>query len=145
MKMQKYLETIKDIHKYFIEYIEKDDNYQKEEDLLIQLITDKKIEENKFILEEILETISQIATYHHQVNNFYEKIQSIILFFKESIKKNIPNPIIYNIFEGNKQILLFLMNQGILTTDSSISINLKNNKNDNLQEKDSKLKQNKKK
>ena len=87
MKMQKYLETIKDINKYFIEYIEKDDNYQKEEDLLIQLITDKKIEENKFILEEILETISQIATYHHQVNNFYEKIQSIILFFKESIKK----------------------------------------------------------
>ena len=51
--------------------------------------------------QEIIETlhlIMQISNYHHQQNNFCNKIDQILSYFKEDIKAHFTNYGIYNFF-----------------------------------------------
>ena len=59
---------------------------------------------------------------HHRFPNFFfSKIERILQFFKKDIRKYFSNSEIFNIFAGNKRILLFLIEQQIIIIDEYIS------------------------
>lgn len=64
--------------------------------------------------------ISIIAENHYRVPNFFGKIEQILLYFKDTIKKIFSNDDIFMLFVSNKRILLFLFKEKIL----EINLNL---------------------
>ena len=61
-----------------------------------------------------------LSNYHHRGLGFFSKIEKILFFFlKNSIKQTLSNLSIFNIFQSNKVIILFL-NLGIIILDESI-------------------------
>ena len=65
--------------------------------------------------------ISKIENNYHRFPYFFSKIERILLFFKESVKKYFSNSEIFNIFKSNKRILLFLIEQRIIVIDEYIA------------------------
>ena len=65
--------------------------------------------------------ITRIANYHYRSSNFYDKIIKIILIFKDAIKNMFSNTEIFQIFQSNKRLLLFLFEENLLKLNNSIS------------------------
>ena len=84
----------------------------------------KVISKNEQILYDYfhlsLNLIAQIANNHYRSNNFIHKIEQLIRFLEPQIKQNCTNSDIFEIFKYNKRILLFLVEEGILTIDAHI-------------------------
>lgn len=75
-------------------------------------------------LFQVLNLIAQIANNHYRYNNFIHKIEKLILFLKQDIKRNYSNSDIFDIFKYNKRILLFLIEQKILIFDEYVVKNM---------------------
>ena len=79
------------------------------------------IRADKCYLKEFLHLISKISNYHHRSKDFIIKTEKIILKFEQEIKKYYTNFDIFNIFKGNKRILLFLFERQIIKPEKLIS------------------------
>lgn len=69
----------------FLQYIENEDDLEESYQNLLKSFNDLKIEENKHDLLLFLYIISQVANNHYRSNDFFEKIEKIIVHFKSSI------------------------------------------------------------
>ena len=72
-------------------------------------------------LKALLHLILKIANNHHRKQFFFSKIEQVIMFYKEYIKKYFSNWEIFSIFKRNKRILLFLIDEQILFMDERIT------------------------
>lgn len=72
-------------------------------------------------LDSTLRLILNIANNHHRSNDFFSKIEKIILIFKNEIKQSYSNLDIFNNFKSNKRILLFLIEEKIMKMDKTIA------------------------
>lgn len=115
-----YLERMRLIHKNFLDFINTENDNEETFGNFINIITNYKIQENRYDLKEILRLTLNIANYHFRSPNFISKIERILLFFKEKIKQTFSNFEIFQIFKDNKRILLFLFEQNIIKPDKSI-------------------------
>ena len=59
-------------------------------------------------------------TNHYRNHNFFNKIDQILKAFKNEISQFYSNKEIFNIFKSSKRILLFLIEEKILTFDKYI-------------------------
>lgn len=125
-QVEKYFEQMKKIQIIILSYLENDNEtfYQN----FIQYYQDQKIQENKQQIKAILYLLEKIAKHHHRSNNFFEKIEKILIFLESSIKQSFSNKDIFNIFKGNKRILLFLIDQKIIIPDSFVARSISNGK-----------------
>ena len=82
---------------------------------------EQMIRADKCYLKEFLHLISKISNYHHRSKDFIIKTEKIILKFEQEIKKYYTNFDIFNIFKGNKRILLFLFERQIIKPEKLIS------------------------
>lgn len=121
MSIQEYLEKMKNIQKYLLEFIENEDKYEENYQNLIKIFDDNKIQKNRYDLKALLHLIVNIANNHYRGQNFFSKIEKIILLFEEEIKNYFTNTDIFNIFETNKRLLLFLIQNKILNFDKQIA------------------------
>lgn len=76
--------------------------------LILDFYKNTKIKDNRFELLSLLHLISIIVNNDHRFRDFFSKIERILKYFKEDIKKYFSNSGIFNIFVSNKRILLFL-------------------------------------
>ncbi|KAK8895263.1 hypothetical protein M9Y10_023705 [Tritrichomonas musculus] len=67
-----------------------------------------------------LHLIGEIAKYYHADSQFFRKIEQILAELKEFMKQTFSNHELFNIFKGNKRIILFLLESDIITIDESI-------------------------
>lgn len=119
MDEHKYLEKMQKIQQNLIEFIEEESS--SEEDLSrFNFFIDIPNEEIQVILKEFLLIISQISRYHYRTTFFHSKIEHILTFYKDLIKRNLSNKEIFNIFKCSKRILLFLFKEQIIKIDNSI-------------------------
>ena len=65
--------------------------------------------------------LSKISNNHHRNLNFIEKIEKIIQHYKNQIHKYFSNFDIFVIFKSNKRIILFLIEQKIISIDKQIA------------------------
>ena len=120
MSSQEHLDMMKDIQESILNFLEEE--AKSEENLLIleDKFDNSKINGNQYDLLSLLHLISKIVNNFHRFSNFFSKIERILLFFKEGIKKYFSNSEIFNIFKSNKRILLFLIEQQIMVFDEYI-------------------------
>ncbi|KAK8876569.1 hypothetical protein M9Y10_006786 [Tritrichomonas musculus] len=104
----------------FLQYIENEDDLEESYQNLLKSFNDLKIEENKHDLLLFLYIISQVANNHYRSNDFFEKIEKIIVHFKSSIKTYYSISEILQIFEENKRMILMLIDLKIITLTNSI-------------------------
>ncbi|KAK8837254.1 hypothetical protein M9Y10_036684 [Tritrichomonas musculus] len=80
------------------------------------LFDQTKIRQSQHELKLFLRMLVKTSNDHRRGPNFFRKIDEILQFFKEDIKKY-GNQEIFNLFKSNKRILLFLIEEKILTVD----------------------------
>ncbi|KAK8864101.1 hypothetical protein M9Y10_011797 [Tritrichomonas musculus] len=120
MSSQEYLNKMKVIQESILNFLE--EGAKSEENLIIfkDNYNNLKISDSKYDILTLLHLISEIGNNCHRFPNFFDKIEKILQFFKEDIKKYFPNSKIFNIFKSNKRILLFLIEQQIIIIDEYI-------------------------
>ena len=121
MEIKIYLEKMRKIQRKIIKYIDDQDNL--EDSLKIYNYYNNDFEKDEKIpkLKEILHLILHISNNHHRTFKFYEKIEQILLVFKEEIKQNFTSTEIFNTFYENKRILLFLIQDGFIQINKNIA------------------------
>ena len=78
------------------------------------------ISEEKENFGLFLKLISKISENHHRSANFIIKIEQILSHYSSEIKQTFTNLEIFEIFQNDKLILLFLFEQKIIIADKSI-------------------------
>lgn len=68
----------------------------------------------------LIQFLSAIPDNHHRFPNFFTKYEQIILFFKYEIKQKLSNFEIFQLFQKNKKVLLFLIQKQILILSETI-------------------------
>ena len=110
-----YIKKMKDLYNILLSYL--DNCTEDEEDffLLFDFIENQKIKENKDELIEFFLIVVNICNNHHRNKFFLQKIEKIISSFFDIFKQNFIEPEIFHIFETNKRILFFLVQNKIIT------------------------------
>ena len=121
MNIEQYLEIIKSIQESILEYLDKEDDIEEYYQNIIQLFIGHNILEKIHEIRLIFHLLSEISDNHHRYSGFFNKIEKIILYFKDKIQENFTNSEIFEYFESNKRILLFLIEEKILIVDSDIT------------------------
>ncbi|KAK8867185.1 hypothetical protein M9Y10_010161 [Tritrichomonas musculus] len=83
-------------------------------------LDEQEITENKSKLKSFLYLIVQLSNNYHRTSDLYTKIDQILAHLKASIQKHFQNSEIFHIFNSNKRVLFFLVQQKILTIDQGI-------------------------
>ena len=108
--IQEYLDEMQIVANAIYDYLDDEEFISIE-----QIITNRKIHEN---YELFLRFLKEISNNHHRCSNFFSKIETILLFLKDTIVKHFTNEDIIKIFINNKRILLFLINEKIIFIDN---------------------------
>ena len=111
---QKYLDIMKDAEDKILEFLEEETDFEEKFIILENNLNDTKIRSDPYELLSLLHLVLKIGNNHFRTTNFFDKIERILQYFKEDIKKYYPNSELFNIFKSNKRILLFLIEQKIL-------------------------------
>ena len=109
MNIEQYLDKIKKIQENFLEFLENVENVEENLNNLRIEIENIKIRDNKHDLSLFLHFISSICDNYCRDITFISKIKRTLQLFKDYFKKFYSNTEILNIFNKNKQILIFLI------------------------------------
>ena len=120
MDIQKFLDKMKDSQHIFLEYIENDDERESNFSNLIEYFEKSKIGDQMIVFKSFLYMIMMISNNHHHTPNFYENIIIFLKYLLPLIQNSFSNIEIFNLFNSNKRILLFFIEEKIITIDESI-------------------------
>ena len=126
MSMNDYIEKMKKVYQDLLNYIDKEDGNEEQFQNLIQTIQDHNITSNRYDLKTFLYILASISTNHHCYPHFFEKIEKIILMYKQYINKNFTNIEIYKIFNKSTKISYFLITNSIIKLSEIYEIMQKN-------------------
>ena len=130
MEIQEYVIKLKEFYEAFMLFLSESSI---QDDKSIKNIIDNHINSyEKYDHKMLLLIISRIADNHHRSQNFTDKVKKMLQYYLPQIKQIFTDLEIFSIFENNKQILLFLIEQKIIKFDESI-INFINIKSINNQ------------
>ena len=119
-KIKKFVFENKKLYEHFMDYLENsdDDEYCLQE--IIKNIKKFKYEGNKKKFEEFLRLISCILINYHRKESLYTKIFKLLQYYRDQIKQTFSNLEIFNIFQNNKLIFIYLFENQIITFDDDI-------------------------
>ena len=114
-----YLNKMKTVHNLILEYLDNEEDNTKFGEL-VNLLNFQNPQSCTIELNSVL--------HHHRNPLFFDKIKKIIFHFKKEIIQTFSNIEIYNIFKNNKLILLFLIDEAIMTFNSELIPKIGENK-----------------
>ena len=121
MNPNEYLDKLKNIQQNILQYIDdvsdSEDKFQNIKDNL----TKSKIKDDRYELKPFLRYLSKLSNNHHRTANFFSKIDRIIDYLKDDLRKFYSNSELFDIFKSNKRLLLFLIEAKIIIFDESIA------------------------
>ena len=120
MNIKEYFDQKKNIQRVLLEYLEEEMNVEENFENFLQFLKDQQFHEDYHEIKEILYLINNISNNHQRTNDFYNKIERIIEFLKKDITKFWKNSEIFEFFKNNKRLLLFLIEERIITLDEYI-------------------------
>lgn len=126
--MENYIEDKKNLYIAILELLQNSDDKidEKSFGILSQFFNKQGTDENLDEMQDFLQIIKNISDNHHRDPNFFGKINQIFQHYKDRIKQTFSNDEIFQLFEDNKLLLLFLMKTDILTLTDSICETLLN-------------------
>ncbi|KAK8888553.1 hypothetical protein M9Y10_033284 [Tritrichomonas musculus] len=107
MSIEENLEKSQGIQKILLDYIEKEENVEEDFGNLSKKLNEKKIKDDINELKLFLHLLTKISNNHNRISNFFYKIEKIILFFEDQIKKYFSNREIFCILK------IFSIDEGI--------------------------------
>lgn len=120
MSIPDYISKQKEIQRCLLEFI----NHKSSEKAyylnLLKLLDNPEIRNSPSELSTTLRLLLEIANNHHRLPDFFNKITQVLLLFKDDIKKHFSNIELFHLFKKNKEILLILIEQKMLTIDQAI-------------------------
>lgn len=128
MEIEQYVAKKKIIHQKLISYLESDDDIEEECQNLLLAIRNQQINDDPIELKEFFLMIIKFTNFYYRKRNFFEKIERIIMCFRSEIEKNYTNSEIFEIFSGNKRVLLFITESNIFKFDKQHALQLMNKK-----------------
>ena len=126
MNYNQYLDKMKKIQNLIIIFLDNDEDTEENFQNLVNVI-DPTISTDIHEQRIIFHLLVKISNDHHRISNFFQKIERILLIFTNAFKKFTISEI-FEIFKGNKRILLFLIEEGIVNIDKYVFQTLTNNK-----------------
>ena len=120
MNYKEYIEQMKNLQINLGKFLEEFDNVEENYIKLKKIILDNKIPENRIKFKTFLFLLRSIAKNHNRRNNLIEKVERIINEYKTNIKHTLSNSELFEIFKNQKLILLFLLEEKIITIDQPI-------------------------
>lgn len=129
MEIQQYISIKKDFQNLLIEYIDPDCDTEETFTKIIQYFENQKIFKDIYEFKEILNIISNFSDNHYRTIDFFIRIEQLLQYLKDQIQKQLTNEEIYQIFQFNKRILLFLIEEKILIPDQTIANSILNQPN----------------
>ncbi|KAK8895685.1 hypothetical protein M9Y10_013569 [Tritrichomonas musculus] len=118
--MQELLDQFKEIQNNFLDYIDDESNEEDKFQNLKALLDNFQLRNDSQKLKAFLYLILKISNNHHRNSTFFQKIEQLLLDYKNDIMKFYSNSSIFNIFKSNKRLLLFLLNEKMITFDKYI-------------------------
>ena len=113
MNTQSYINKMKRIQNDLLDFINGMENNLNDQTKIIQTVNDSKDLENRYEFKSFLYLILKIATNHCSASNLFNKITNLLNYFKDPIKQSFSNTEIFDIFESNRKLLLFLIKNTI--------------------------------
>ena len=123
---KEYLDRMTKIQNNILDFLNLDDDMEEKFENFKFIISDFKIQNDHYELKSLLNLISHISNNHIRNSNFIKKIGRILQFLE--INKYFSNSEIFNIFQNNKQILLFLIKEKIMVIDDNIATKMTSNR-----------------
>lgn len=120
MEIENYIEIIKKNQFNILSFLDSNESMEENYQNITNFFDDQQIRKNKYEMKLFLRLIVHLSNYHHRSTNFYHKIEMVLLYFKDEFHKYFTNSEIFEIFESNKRILLFIIEQKIILFDESI-------------------------
>ena len=116
MSERDIIEKFKNIQKEFLDFLENEEDPDVNFQNLNQLLKDIKIRDCQHEFRLFLHMLVSICNNYHRGPNFFSKINQILQILKDDIKKY-ENTRIFSLFKSNKRLLLFLIEEKIMTVD----------------------------
>ena len=91
MSAEEYLNEMKTIQRNLLEYINNEANVEENYQNLIQIFDDIKIYDNQYKVKSLFYLTLTISNNHHRGTDFFNKIEKILLHFKDDMKKYFSN------------------------------------------------------
>lgn len=119
--------------KYLFEFLDKKEQTDESYQNLSKLLSNHNFNTNETEIKPFISIITNIHSNHHRSEGFNEKIFHIYSLFLDILKQknHYSNRSLFNIFKNDKRILLFLIEQEVLTIDEEIKEIILKNKNNN--------------
>ena len=114
MSFDEKLSEIKLVYTSIINLMDNDENEEINIRFLFHIFQKQKISENHNKIKSILLLLINIANYHYRSNNFFQKIEKILIYFNNQIRNDFTSAEIYNIFKSNNRMLLFFVENKII-------------------------------
>lgn len=121
ISIEEYISIMELYYRLFIDFIEKVDSDSVDYQKVAKSILSIRYHENLAVLKEVINIILSIADNHHRSTNFNTKINQLILLFIKDIQKHFTNNEIFDIFQHNLNIILFLLEEKLLYFNKEIS------------------------
>lgn len=118
--MQNYIESFTLIQYTLLEYLDSEENIEEDFQKLNYAILQNQIEAKKHDFSLFLSMLMKICNNHKRSKYFFQKIEQLLIYHTNSIRKQFSNIEIFNLFRSNKRILLFLIESKVLILDDII-------------------------
>lgn len=127
--MKESLEKFKEIQANILKFLEKDNDTEESFQNLTKIIEFlKKGTENLYDVTLLLHLLASIAENHFLEQDFYPKLEKLLLLLKDEIKENCSDSEIFNIFKNSKRVLLFLFEEQMLKMNNYIATQMQSKK-----------------
>ncbi|KAK8839760.1 hypothetical protein M9Y10_031465 [Tritrichomonas musculus] len=120
MRSKTFVDKMKSIQNFLLEFLEAESDANDKYENFINLISTQEINNKKHEFTALLQLINHIGNNHHRAPNFISKVERVLRQFKQDLKKSFSNSEIFDIFEDNKRILLFLLEEKMMIIDEYI-------------------------
>ena len=120
MEVKQYLDARKTLQNHLLDFIDNQDDDQNSYKNLISDIQKCNITENKNEFQLFLNLLTVISNNHHRCSDFFIKIDQILSFLNQKIKRTFSNLEIFNIFKCSKRLLLFFIKNDFFVNDENI-------------------------
>ena len=124
MPIEEHLNKMKEYQQIILEFLDNEEDSDNNFKNLKNIFNQPNIFDNPYEIKLLLHLIQRISSNHHHATNFYNKICQFFSLFSDKLKKNFSNYEIFRIFKKNKRILLYLIEEKIISIDSYISSNI---------------------
>ncbi|KAK8840923.1 hypothetical protein M9Y10_027755 [Tritrichomonas musculus] len=120
MSIDGFVEKMKMIQNDLLDFLEDESDAEDKYENFINLLSTQEIIKDQYKFKGLLYLINSIGNNHQCIPNFIFKVERLLRQFKEDIQKYFSNSKIFDFFRDNKRILLFLIEEKIITIDEYI-------------------------